>query len=203
MQKDHWHSVYQRKNVNECSWFQNESQLSLALLSECQLTPESSIIDVGAGASPFLQQLLQQGFSELHALDIAQSALQQNQQMLGENAQYINWHVGDILQFSHQQQFEFWHDRAVFHFFTDETQQQAYKQVLLSQLANNAYVLIASFAPDGPKKCSGLDTKAWNGEGLQQFLGEKFSLVKATDEHHTTPNGSLQHFNYCLFAFKR
>lgn len=203
MPQSHWQNVYQQKNVNECSWFQNESQLSFALFSKCQLTPQSPVIDVGAGASPFLQQVLQHGFSELHALDIAQSALAQNQQMLGEHAKRIHWHIGDILHFSHPQKFAFWHDRAVFHFFTKPFEQQAYKQTLLSQLADNAYVLIASFAPDGPKKCSGLDTKAWDAPSLQQFLGNKFTLVETCDEQHSTPGGSQQHFNYCLFAFNR
>ena len=200
MTKEHWESVYRTKPTDQVSWFQTHASTSVRLIEATGIGHQAAIIDVGSGASRLLDELWAAEFRNLTALDISLAALQASQQRLGATvAAAINWQVGDVLtQQLPKQHFSVWHDRAVFHFLTQPQQQQQYVEQVRNALEPDGYVVIATFAEDGPERCSGLPVRRYSAEQLAQTFGDGFECVHAERESHRTPAGNEQKFLYCV-----
>lgn len=199
----HWSQLYQTKDSTQVSWYQKYPALSLDLIEHTGLGPDAAIIDVGAGASVLADHLLAQGYRHLTLLDLAAEALQVTRDRLGPQAQSVTWIVGDITTIplpSHH--YDIWHDRAVFHFLTDPILQEKYVQQVRHALKPGGHLIIATFAPDGPERCSGLTVARYDADTLQAVLGHVFELQESRRETHQTPFGTEQHFVYARFQFQ-
>ncbi|WP_105259218.1 class I SAM-dependent methyltransferase [Pseudoalteromonas sp. T1lg88] len=199
--KAHWQNVYEHKEVTEVSWFQAKSALSLELIANSHLEPSAPIIDVGGGASVLVDQLLDQGYTNLTVLDISGAALAKSAKRLGEKAGAVNWLESDVTAFSPDSQVALWHDRAVFHFLTDAAERQRYVGALKKTLRLGGHLIIAAFAIGGPEKCSGLPIVQYDAAKLIAELGPEFRLLEERIEEHITPAQRVQKFAY--FRFER
>lgn len=201
--KDHWNKIYSERDVVKLGWYEEIPEPSIRLLSKCQINKDEFILDVGAGASTFIDYLINQGFSNIIAADISEIALNKLKERLGnEKASKVRWIVDDINQPIHIQNLRdisLWHDRAVLHFLLEENQQQAYLSTLKKVLKRDGYVIIAAFSLEGAKKCSGLDVKNYDQDMLAKFLGEDFSLLEYFDYTYHMPSGEPRSYIYTLF----
>ena len=199
----HWQGVYSKKKSTELSWYQQHPERSLKLIKATGVDPSASIIDIGGGASTLVDDLLDAGYQNLSVLDIAHGAIEQAKSRLGRSkikwADKVEWLEQDITEFKTDRCFDVWHDRAVFHFLTDEKDRTRYVQVMLSVLNIGAFVIIAAFDVNGPKKCSGLEVMHYSPEKMSAVLGESFQLIETSVENHETPGGVSQSFIYCRF----
>jgi SAM-dependent methyltransferase len=191
--------MYQTKSSTEVSWYQRYPELSLQLIQKAGISSDDPIIEVGAGASTLVDCLLERGFHQLAVLDIAAAAMQHTQARLGDNAKKVQWIEADITQFQPPQQYQYWHDRAVFHFLTDAQNRKNYLQVLQTALRPKGYAMIATFAADGPEKCSGLNVVRYDTQRMGEALGNSLKLLEVHHESHVTPSGGEQKFIYFLF----
>ena len=197
--RQHWEDVYRRKAEQDVSWFQTEPGLSLELIRGTGISKQEPIVDVGAGASRLMDRLLAEGYTDLTAVDIAEAALQKSRARLGDAAARVLWFAADVTRWQAPKQYKLWHDRAVFHFLTEAADRAAYRRTLESALRPQGYAIIASFAPDGPERCSGLPVQRYSPESLAAELGPNFRLVDRRSEAHTTPAGMVQQFQYSVF----
>ncbi|PAJ71647.1 SAM-dependent methyltransferase [Pseudoalteromonas sp. NBT06-2] len=198
--KDHWENVYTNKSSEEVSWFQSHSTKSLELINTTDLSFSTSLIDVGGGASVLVDDLIKLGYSNLQVLDLSSAALKTAQERLGEASKRVKWIEADIIGNNLKAlKIDLWHDRAVFHFLTKKVERQKYVHNLTHALNKNGHVIIATFADDGPKKCSGLEICRYNKDTLAAELGERFVLVSHHKETHNTPFHTKQNFIYCHF----
>jgi SAM-dependent methyltransferase len=197
--QDHWESAWNRGSAESKSWFQGESRLSLELIANSQMDKSAGLIDVGSGASRLVDQLLQQGYSDLTVLDISHAALEISRGRLGERAEQVHWIEQDVTRFRPGRQWALWHDRAVFHFMIEAKQREAYKRALREGLAPGGTLVLSAFAPDGPPRCSGLDIVRYGTQALCDELGPDFSLLESRREAHRTPMGTMQQFGYYRF----
>jgi 2-polyprenyl-3-methyl-5-hydroxy-6-metoxy-1,4-benzoquinol methylase len=197
-QQEHWEKVYQTKQADAVSWFQEHAMRSLELIHSIGAPAQASIIDVGGGASTLVDDLLHDGFQHLAVLDLSASALQVAQQRLGAKGNQVTWLTGNICDVSLPvQAYDIWHDRAVFHFLTDPADRAAYVRQVMKAVKPGGHVIVATFAPDGPEQCSGLPVARYSHDQLHGQFGPSFELVAHTSEAHQTPWGSVQHFVYC------
>jgi SAM-dependent methyltransferase len=198
----HWEKVYTDKTPDAVSWYQPHLQQSLRLLECAGLSRSSSIIDVGGGASTLVDDLLALGCLRLTVLDISAHALEISKGRLGTRAEAVSWIAGDItavdLPASH---FDIWHDRAVFHFLTSADDRRKYVSTLRIALRPGGHAVFATFATDGPPRCSGLDVYRYDAASLCTELGSGFNLVESASEKHQTPSNATQSFLYCLFRY--
>jgi len=192
--KTHWEQVYENKPVDQVSWFQREPRQSLELIEASGTAKDAPIIDVGAGASVLVDQLLLNGYTDLSVLDISKNALDISKRRLGNHATDVAWLVDDVTEFQPGRSFALWHDRAVFHFLTDPSQQSAYRSALMRALASGGQAIIGTFAVDGPLRCSGLEIAQYDAARMQAVMGADFTLLQESRESHTTPAGSIQNF---------
>lgn len=201
--QEHWENVYQTKPTDAVSWFQPHADKSLSLIDSCKLSTRDAIVDVGAGASTLVDDLLTRGYSNITLLDISKTALDVTKNRLGEKAISIDWLVADITQTKLPlNRYTLWHDRAVFHFLTQPEERAAYKHNLLSALKPDGFLLIATFADDGPEKCSNLNIVRYSTESLAAEFNDNFELLVSEREMHQTPFNSTQSFIYCLMRRK-
>lgn len=195
---DHWNDVYRNKSETEVSWFQEVPERSLALVRAAAGDASAPILDVGGGASRLIDALARLGYEDLTVLDIAEAGLQRAKTRLGDLAGHVSWRVADITAWKPDRRWQVWHDRAVFHFLTDAPAQDAYIAALEQATAPGATVIMASFALDGPERCSGLPVQRYSAETLAARLGDNFRLVDQAREEHRTPWGSVQKFQYAV-----
>lgn len=195
----HWEQVYSSRQPDELSWFQGEPALSCSILSGLPVQKDNPIIDVGGGASHLVDCLLARGFSDISVLDISSAALELSRQRLAEQAARVTWIAQDLTRFLPSQKYSVWHDRAVFHFLTSEDDRLAYRQVLHQALVPGGFLIIMSFALDGPERCSGLDVVRYDADTLQKELGSGLELFETHDHVHRTPWGSDQSFMCAVF----
>ncbi len=197
--KHHWNEVYQKKHPEELTWFQPRPETSLGLIRRAGLGPESRIIDVGGGTSLLTGVLLQEGFQRLSVLDISDRALDLARARIGDRAAEVEWFESDITSFEPPHRWDLWHDRAVFHFLTGEDDRTAYCRAMNTSVEPGGHVLIATFALDGPTRCSGLEVVRYGPEPLGAVLGEEYRLRWSAVEEHVTPSGGTQSFVYTWF----
>lgn len=196
--KAHWENVYLTKADDQVSWTEDNPALSLDLLHAAGLTREHSVIDVGGGAARLVDRLVQAKQSHVAVLDVSAAALSRAQSRLG-SAETTEWIVADITTWRPTRQYDFWHDRAVFHFMTDPADRAAYLAALSSALPIGGVAVFGTFALDGPEKCSGLPVMRYDAASLAAVLGEGFVLLDQRRHDHSTPWGAVQHFQFSTF----
>ncbi len=196
--RSHWDSVYRRKTPESVSWFQDDPRPSLDALSACG-PGHRALIDVGGGASGLVDALLARGWQDLSVLDISQPALAHVQARLGHQARKVHWIVADLTDWRPDRSYDIWHDRAVFHFLTAPEQRSAYIAALRQALRPGGLAILATFAPDGPDKCSGLPVRKYGAPDLWAELGDEFHLRHAFREVHHTPSDVPQPFTWAVF----
>ena len=194
--KTHWEKIYGDKKPQEVSWYQEEPRLSLQLIRNTGLAHDAPIIDVGGGASVLVDYLCEEGYTNVSVLDISAKALAYCQARLGDNANRVEWYEEDVTKFKPPHQFSLWHDRAVFHFLTEQDQKKKYIEILNKSLKPGGYLILAAFAIGGPSRCSGLDIVQYNSEKLLKDLGEGYILIEEVKEMHITPAKKEQLFSY-------
>ena len=199
--KHHWEEVYAAKGASEVSWFQPIPATSLAMIRASGIALDASVVDVGGGASTLVDHLLAADYRSITVLDLAANALDVARRRLGQAADRIeiDWITTDILSWRPTTRFDLWHDRAVFHFLTDPPQRKAYLDTLRLALKSGGTAILATFALDGPERCSGLPVQRYSPASLAAELGSEFTLVDSVSEDHRTPSGAVQRFVYCRF----
>lgn len=197
--KEHWEKVYQTKNFEEVSWYQEVPTTSLEFLDAAQLPKDAKIIDVGGGESRFVNYLLANGYTNISVLDISQGAIDKKKQELGADADKITWIVSDIVDFKPTEQYDFWHDRATFHFLTQEPEIEKYLHTIRQHVRPQGVLVVGTFSEDGPTKCSGLEVKQYSEEGLSQRISKFFHKLRCITTEHWTPFQTVQHFIFCSF----
>jgi SAM-dependent methyltransferase len=201
MRQEHWEKVYQSKAPDDVSWHQVRPAVSLALIERAGIAQDAGIIDVGGGASTLVDHLLKAGYSRLAVLDLSRAALEHSRTRLGGDAALVEWMVTDVTEFTPPHPFALWHDRAVFHFFTEATDRRKYVEALRRTVSPGGQVIIAAFAPHGPEKCSGLEVCRHDAASVCVELGAEFELLEQVEETHRTPWATEQAFGY--FRFRR
>ncbi len=197
--KEHWEKVYAGKSATAVSWFQEHAALSLKLIRQAATPTSASIIDVGGGASTLVDDLLAAGYEHLTVLDLSEAALAVAKLRLGVRAAKVRWIEANILQAELPDPgYDVWHDRAVFHFLTNEQDRHDYVSKVLRMVKPGGLVIVATFAEDGPTKCSGLPVMRYSAEELHAEFGKPFQLLGQVKESHRTPSGDEQRFVYCL-----
>jgi hypothetical protein len=197
----HWQNVWTTKQPEEVSWYQDDPAPSLAMIGAAGLRRDAAIIDVGGGASVLVDRLLERGFVHVAVLDIAGAALQQAAERLGPLGDDVSWIETSVLDWRPVPGlFDLWHDRAVLHFLTEPADQARYVEVMKTALGPESSVILATFAPDGPEKCSGLPVRRHDAASLSALLGPEFQLVEETRQDHVTPGGASQKFQWCRFV---
>lgn len=202
--KEHWEQVYTTKKPIEVSWFQKHAILSTELIKYSGILKSGAIIDIGGGASIFVENLLNIGFFNISVLDLSSTALALVKSRLGPKAERIKWIEGNVLEtLLPEHGYDVWHDRAAFHFLTSQDDRNAYIQTVLHAVKPGGFVIVATFAEDGPTQCSGLPAIRYSPTKLLAQFGPEFSLLIHQSETHLTPSGSEQKFVYCLFIRKK
>lgn len=201
--KEHWEGVYLNKEVEELGWYEASPEPSLSLIKRCRLHRDAAILNVGAGATTLVDELLQLGFSNIIANDISPSALEELRQRLGADlSERVRWIVDDLTQ-AHELAdlgaVDLWHDRAVLHFFQDSANQEAYFKLMHKLVKPGGFVIIAAFHLNGAAKCSGLPVFRYNAQMLQEKAGNTFQLLDAFDYTYTQPSGDTREYVYTLF----
>jgi len=195
----HWDNVYATKGEKDVSWYQDNPTPSLELIALTGLSADAEIIDIGGGASRLVDNLLRNDFGRLTVLDLSNAALDAARKRLGESAARVKWVVADVTTWQPSQTYDLWHDRAAFHFLTDQAPQSAYVEGLKTALKPAGFAIIGTFAPDGPGRCSGLPIVRYDATSLAARLGDEFELIDARRHEHTTPWGAVQRFQFATF----
>lgn len=196
---DHWQAVYAQKHPDEVSWYTPHLERSLAFIRSCGLASDARIVDVGGGASTLVDDLLAAGYRNVAVIDLAEAALAAAKARLGDRADDVEWIVGDVTTtLLPAASVDFWHDRAVFHFLTEEAARSAYLVQVLRAVRPGGHVLVATFGLDGPARCSGLPVARYDASGIHAIFGDAFEKVADAAERHETPWGSAQSFVYCF-----
>lgn len=198
--KEYWEQVYANKASNAVSWFQERADQSMQLIHLTNISKDAKIIDVGGGASTLVDSLLSENYSNLTILDLSAKALDVAKQRIGNRADLVTWLEGDVTKVAlPAHHYDLWHDRAVFHFLTDPIDRQAYVKQAIKSLRPGGHVIVATFANDGPNKCSGLSTMRYSPNSLHAEFGDAFRLLRSEKEVHRTPFGTEQKFIYCYW----
>jgi SAM-dependent methyltransferase len=195
----YWEGIYTKKSENEVSWFQENPAASLELIAPLGVTAASAIIDIGGGSSRLVDNLVQRGFEDVTVLDFSEAALEAAKARLGRDAAHVHWVVADVTTWEPLKTYEIWHDRAAFHFLTEERDRSAYVARLARALKAGGYAIIATFAIDGPERCSGLPAVRYDPASLGKTLGRGFELVDTRRHTHATPWGTEQLFQFSVF----
>lgn len=199
LHKEHWDHIYTAKEEKEVSWFQPYPATSMGFVELFNLPLTANIIDIGGGDSHFVDALLDRGYQNIWVLDISANALERAKKRLGKKAVNVHWIVSDIIDFKPTVQFDFWHDRAAFHFLTSED--NIYKYVALAEQAikKDGYLVLGTFSEQGPGKCSGLDIKQYSQASMSARFEISFERIKCIREDHITPGNIKQNFLFCSF----
>jgi ubiquinone/menaquinone biosynthesis C-methylase UbiE len=196
--KTHWEHIYQTKAPTQVSWYQEHSLQSLEFIVHTGLPKTGKIIDVGGGSSVLVEDLLNNGYQQISVLDISAAALEVAKQRLGTRAKEVTWLEADILQVKlPHHAYDLWHDRAVFHFIVQPEERRRYVNAVREAVKPGGHVIVATFASDGPERCSGLPVSRYEPESLHEEFGDSFILMESTKEVHHTPFGTEQKFIYC------
>lgn len=196
--KQHWETVYETKAPDAVSWYQPHLEKSLQLIINADRNRAAQVIDVGGGEATLVDDLLATGYRNVSVLDISQRAIDVCKARLGEQSTSITWFTTDILKAALPQKFyDIWHDRAVFHFLTSEDHRRKYVSQVAHAVKTGGHVIVATFGPQGPEKCSGLSTMRYDADSLHEQFGTSFRLIQSATELHNTPFGTTQQFLYC------
>ena len=197
--KEHWENVFATKQQTEVSWFQPYPKTSVGFLDLFSLPKHANIIDVGGGDSHFIDALIEKGFENIYLLDISANAIERTKKRLGEKAGKVHYIVSDIIDFVPPVQFDFWHDRAAFHFLTTDDRINKYVSIAEKGINKSGYLILGTFSEQGPKKCSGLEIKQFNEASMSNRFEKSFERIKCITETHQTPFNTTQEFLFCSF----
>lgn len=197
--QQHWNNIYTKKAEDEVSWFQPYPKTSMEFAEIFNLPLNANIIDIGGGDSHFVDALLDKGYQNIYVLDISINAIERAKQRLNERASKVHWIVSDVTEFEPPVQFDFWHDRAAFHFLT--TDDKIYKYVAIAEdaIKKDGYLILGTFSQNGPKKCSGLEVKQYSETSMSVRFEVTFDRIKCITENHKTPFNTFQEFLFCSF----
>jgi len=196
--KEHWENIYQTKESDGVSWFQEKPETSLNLISEANIDKNAKIIDVSSGDSRLVDNLLDLVFRHITVLDISSTALNKAKKRLGNRANNVKWVASDLMEFETDELYDLWHDRAVLHFLTEEEDIKRYVEKVKQSLKPNGYLIISMFSEKGPKKCSGLEIKQYSEASVKKLFAD-FEHIKSFEEEHITPWGASQVFIFSVF----
>lgn len=194
--REHWDGIYAAKAEDEVSWFQARPGPSLELVARTGAGRGARIVDVGGGASRLVDALLDEGYERVAVLDVADAALARARSRLGARASRVAWIAADVRTWAPDGPYDVWHDRAAFHFMARPEDRAAYRATLLRAVPVGGHVIVATFASDGPERCSGLPVVRWEPDALATELGPSFRLAESLREDHVTPAGKVQRFQY-------
>jgi len=197
--KKHWETIYQTKELKDVSWFQPTPETSLSFLKQYNIPTTAKIIDIGGGDSFLVDNLLDLGYQDITVLDISAAALDKAKQRLGDRADKIKWIVADAATFRPTEKYDFWHDRAAFHFLTQEQEIENYLDTVQKSIQQTGVLVIGTFSEQGPKKCSGIEIKQYSETTMTDRLTRFFEKIKCITVDHKTPLDTIQNFIFCSF----
>ncbi|MBS4043682.1 MAG: class I SAM-dependent methyltransferase [Chitinophagaceae bacterium] len=197
--KEHWEKIYQHNQPAELSWTEEIPYISLVQIQKMLLPKNAAIIDVGCGTSYFVDHLLKNGYTNITALDISETAISKVKSRLGSQADNVNWIIGDINQFEPEGRYDFWHDRATFHFLTKDAEIEKYISVTCNAIEDHGFLSLGTFSTNGPSQCSGLVVKQYNEERLIKVFAPFFKKIWSNEHKHITPFNTVQKFILSLF----
>ncbi len=196
--KTHWDKIYTTQAPESVSWYRAHLETSLALIERAAASRSANIVDIGGGESTLVDDLLLRGYKNLTVLDVSQTAIEVTKRRMGPAADQVRWLVGDILEIGLEPRaYDLWHDRAVFHFLTTQKERIAYVRQVARAVKPGGHVIVSTFGPEGPTKCSGLEVMRYDADSLHDEFGGSFRLVESSKELHQTPSGRTQQFLYC------
>lgn len=198
----HWEKIYRTKAEDQVSWFQPYPKKSMEFVELFNLPLTANIIDIGGGDSHFVDALLAKGYQNIWVLDISFNALERAKKRLGKKASIVHWIVSDVTEFIPPVHFDFWHDRAAFHFLTTEDKIYKYVSIAENAIKQNGYLILGTFSENGPKKCSGLEVKQYSEVSMSARFEIAFDRIKCIQEDHKTPFNTIQNFLFCSFQKK-
>ena len=197
--KNHWENIYQTKELKDLSWFQATPETSLDFFKFFSVPKTAKIIDIGGGDSLLVDNLLGLGYQDISVLDISAAAIDRAKQRLGDKAKNVKWIVADAATFKPTEKYEFWHDRAAFHFLTDEKEISNYLETVRQNIIPTGILVIGTFSEQGPKTCSGIEIKQYSETTMTDRLKNFFEKIKCITVDHKTPSGTIQNFVFCSF----
>ena len=198
-ERKHWDRVYERRAPDQLSWYRPHLEQSLSLIDQAQLSADAAIIDVGGGASTLVDDLLERGYTRITVLDISTKAMAPARERLGARAASVSWLNGDVTRVEvPEHEFDFWHDRAVFHFLREEEARARYVAAVRRAMKPGGHVVVATFGPAGPERCSGLDVMRYSADEIHSQFGRAVRKLSSFTEVHQTPSGTEQEFVYCF-----
>jgi len=197
--KQHWEKIYAKKELREVSWFQSVPETSLAFLEKFQLPLTAKIIDIGGGDCLFVDHLLARGYQNITVLDISEAAIGRAKKRLGSLADKVHWIIADASHFQPEETYDFWHDRAAFHFLTEENEINNYLLTAQRSIHQNGILVIGTFSEQGPTKCSGIEIKQYSENSMTERLKQFFKKIQCIYVDHKTPMETIQNFIFCSF----
>ena len=197
--KAHWENIYRNKGTEDQTWYQKTPAVSLSFIKKINLPKTAGIIDIGGGDSTLVDHLLLEGFKDISVLDISQKAISKAIDRLGSKSSMVNWIIADAVTFESNVQYDFWHDRATFHFLTDEDEITRYLETINRYLKPDGHLLIGTFSDQGPTKCSGIDIRQYTETSMSERLKKYFTRIECIKLDHQTPKGTVQNFIFCSF----
>lgn len=197
--KDHWEKIYETKEEADFSWFQPYPKTSIEFINLFNLPKSAKIIDIGGGDSHLVDVLIELGYANVTVLDISAKAIERAKARLGNKAGSVQWIVSDVTEFETSNQFDFWHDRAAFHFLTSEAQIARYLSIVAKSIKPEGHLVLGTFSDKGPKKCSGLEIKQYTEASMSSLFEKDFRRIKCIEENHLTPFNTIQNFVFCSF----
>ncbi|MBX9890753.1 MAG: class I SAM-dependent methyltransferase [Chitinophagaceae bacterium] len=200
--RNHWENIYSSKAETEVSWFQPYPKTSMGFLKLFSLLLTANIIDIGGGESHLVDALLEKGYQNIWVLDISATAIEKVKERLGDKSKLIHWIVSDVTEFKPPVRFDFWHDRAAFHFLTNNDAINKYVAIAEAGISNKGYLVLGTFSENGPEKCSGLQIQQYKQASMSERFEIKFDRIKCITEDHITPFNTVQNFLFCSFQRK-
>ncbi|MCT4629409.1 class I SAM-dependent methyltransferase [Winogradskyella sp.] len=197
--KEHWENIYSTKQLNEVSWYQPTPTTSLNLIEELNIPKTASIIDIGGGDSFLVDNLLKLGYENITVLDISIKAIERAKKRLGKQSENVKWIEADASNFNPKASYDLWHDRAAFHFLTDDKDIENYLKAAQRGIKPSGSLIIGTFSTEGPKKCSGIDIKQYSEDSLNHIFKDTFSKIDCKTIEHQTPFSTTQSFTFCKF----
>ena len=201
--KAHWENVFATKQETEVSWYQQKPETSLQFFIDNQIPKTAKIIDFGGGDSYLIDNLLEMGYTDLFLLDISANAIERIKKRLGSKADKVTFIVSDVLDFQPKTTFDVWHDRASFHFLTEENEIADYRSLVTNAINENGFLFLGTFSENGPLKCSGLQITQYSESKLKSIFGTAFDKINCFIENHQTPFETIQNFIFCTFRKKK
>ncbi len=200
--KNHWENIYQNKQLENVSWYQPKPTTSLELITELSIAKKAKIIDIGGGDSFLVDHLLTLGYENITVLDISEVAIERAKKRLGDQAEQVTWIVADATTFETSETYDVWHDRAAFHFLTNDEDIKRYITNVDKALCKEGRLILSTFSTSGPLKCSGIPIKQYSIESMTKVFEEVFEKQKGFNIDHKTPFDTIQNFTFCTFSKK-